>query len=191
MLRAVSPALVAALVIVVAGCASIGYGPPTTLPPVADEPFTIDGRLSARHGDDAVSLAFAWTHASPRDELVVTTPLGMAVAELFGDASIHGVEVRTADGRVDTAADWATLTERTVGFPLPLAGLAYWARGAPRSDAPHAAEIDAAGRVGVLRQDGCEIVYAYADDRSRRPSRLRLACDDLELRIVIDRWRSA
>jgi hypothetical protein len=45
--------------------------------------------------------------------------------------------------------------------------------------------------VGVLRQDGCEIVYAYADNSSRLPSQLRLACHDLELRIVIDRWRAA
>ena len=61
----------------------------------------------------------------------------------------------------------------------------------PRPDAPHAKELDAAGRMGVLRQDGCEIVYAYADDSGSRPSRLRLTCHDLELRIVVDRWRTA
>jgi outer membrane lipoprotein LolB len=78
-----------------------------------------------------------------------------------------------------------------VGFPLPVAALAFWARGVPRGDAPHAAEIDGTGRVDVLRQDGCEIVYAYADSAARLPSRLRLLCHDLELRIVIDRWRAA
>jgi len=184
-------ALVAGLAFVVAGCASTPYAPSMTLPPFADEPFAIDGRLSARHGNDAISISFAWTHAAPRDELVVTTPLGGAVAELSGDTLTQRIEVRTADGRHDAAADWAALTERTVGFPLPVAALAFWARGVPRADAPHAAEIDAAGRVDVLRQDGCEIVYAYADNSTRRPSRLRLACHDLELRIVIDRWRAA
>ena len=190
MSRAASHALVAGLAFVVAGCATTPYAPPAALPPLADEPFAIDGRLSARRGNDAISLAFAWTHASPRDEFVVTTPLGAAVAELSGDTSTARVEVRTADGRHDAASDWATLTERTVGFPLPVAGLAFWARGAPRADTPHAAEIDAAGRVGVLRQDGCEIVYAYADNSVRRPSQFRLVCHDLELRIVIDRWRT-
>ena len=161
------------------------------LAPAPDEPFAIEGRLSARRGNDAVAVSFTWTHASPRDEIVITTPLGGAVAELSGDASTRRVEVRTADGRVDAASDWATLTERTIGFPLPVAGLAYWARGAARADAPHAAEIDAAGRVGLLRQDGCEVVYVYADDLGRRPAQLRLACHDVELRIVIDRWRAA
>jgi outer membrane lipoprotein LolB len=157
----------------------------------ADAPFAIDGRLSARHGNEAISVSFAWMHAAPRDEFVVTTPFGAAVAELTGDASIPRVEVRTADGRHEVASDWATLTERVVGIPLPVAALAFWARGAARADAPHVAEVDSAGRVDVLRQDGCEIVYAYADSATRLPSRLRLLCHDLELRIVIDRWRAA
>jgi outer membrane lipoprotein LolB len=189
--RAASHALVATLAFVVAGCASVPSAPPPATAAATDEPFAIEGRLSARRGNDAVAVAFAWTHTPPRDEFVVTTPLGGAVAELSGDASTHRVDVRTADGRADAASDWATLTERVVGFPVPVDGLAFWAQGVPRPDVSHAKEMDAAGRMGVLRQDGCEIVYAYADDAARRPSRLRLTCHDLELRIVIDRRRTA
>jgi len=190
--RAASHALVATFALVVAGCASVPSAPPPG-PAVAgsDEPFSIEGRLSARRGNDGVAVAFAWTHTPPRDELVVTTPLGGAVAELSGDTSTRRVDVRTADGRADAASDWASLTERVVGFPVPVDGLAFWAQGMPRPGAQHSTEMDAAGRMGVLRQDGCEIVYAYADDAAARPSRLRLACHDLELRIVIDRWRTA
>jgi outer membrane lipoprotein LolB len=189
--RAASCALVAVLAFVIAGCASTPLAPQPALPPADDAPFAIDGRLSARRGNEGISVSFAWMHAAPRDEFVLTTPLGGALAELSGDASTQRVEVRTADGRHETATDWGTLTERIVGFPLPVAALAFWARGGPRTDAPHSVEIDGAGRVDVLRQDGCEIVYAYADRAARLPSRLRLLCHDLELRIVIDRWRAA
>ena len=106
-----------------------------------DEPFAIEGRLSARRGNDAVAVAFTWTHTPPRDEFVVTTPLGGAVAEMSGDASTHRIDVRTADGRADAASDWATLTERVVGFPVPVDGLAFWAQGVPRPEAPHAKEM--------------------------------------------------
>jgi outer membrane lipoprotein LolB len=191
MSRAATPALVAVLALVIAGCASPPFAPLPALPPMADAPFAIDGRLSARRGNEAIAVSFAWMHAAPRDEFVVTTPLGGAVAELSGNASTQRVEVRTADGRQETASDWATLTERIVGFPLRVTALVYWARGAPRADVPHRVEFDGAGRVDVLRQDGCEIVYAYADSATRLPSRLRLLCHDLELRIVIDRWRAA
>ena len=51
---------------------------PSKLGPV-DQPFAIDGRMSARRGNDAVAVSFAWTHSPPRDELVVTTPLGGAL----------------------------------------------------------------------------------------------------------------
>ncbi len=185
-----SRALVAVLAVVAAGCASVPYAPPAATT-AGDGPFAIDGRLSARRGDDAVTVSFAWIHTPPRDEFVVTTPLGGALAELSGDASTRRVEVRTADGRADAASDWATLTARIIGFPVPVDGLAFWAQGTPRPGTAHAAELDNAGRMGVLRQDGCEIVYAYADDATRLPTRLRLLCHDLELRIVIDRRRTA
>ena len=189
--RAAPFPLSAALSIVVAACASV---PSPQQPPaeaMRDAPFVIDGRLSVRRGNDAISVAFAWTHAAPRDEFVLTTPLGQAVAELAGDASVGRVEVRMADGRREEASDWSTLTARLVGFPLPVGGLAWWAQGAARADAPHSVEYDAAGRANVLRQDGCEIVYAYGDGSTRRPSRLNLVCHDLEMRIVIDRWRAS
>jgi outer membrane lipoprotein LolB len=174
----------------VAGCASAPYAP-TTIPAPPDEAFAIDGRLSAKRGRDAVSLGFTWTHASPRDELVVSTPLGQAVAELTSDASVPRIEVRTADGGRDEAKDWATLTERAVGFALPIDALTSWVRAAPRPGAAHTAAVDGAGRIDAMRQDGCEIVYAYADAAARRPSRVSLVCHDLELRLVIDRWRAS
>ena len=180
-------AVVAALML--AACAGAPPLAPARAPVPGDAPFAIDGRLSARRGSDAVTANFTWRHASPRDDLVVTTPLGQAVAEITGDALEQRVEMRTPDGRREDAADWATLTGRAIGFPLPIAGLAAWIQGVPHAGAPHSIELDGAGRPAVLRQDGWEIVYGYADDTGRAPNRLRLAYPDLEVRIVVDRWR--
>lgn len=184
------PPLAALAAFALAACASVPRVPAPPLAVLPDEPFAIDGRLSARRGGDTIAVGFAWTHAAPRDLLVVHTPLGQAVAELMSDASVPRAEVRTADGGHDVARDFAALTERAVGFALPVDGLVGWVRGAPRAGAPHSVETDASGRPGVLRQDGCVIVYAYADAAAQRPSRLDLACHDLVMRIVIDRWRA-
>jgi len=183
--------MITALALAVAGCATTPLMPTSAFPSRADEPFGIDGRLSARRGNDAVSVSFVWNHAPPKDEFVVTTPLGAAVAEMSGDASTHRVEVRAADGRTDAASDWSSLTERIVGFPLPVEGLAFWSQGSPRPGAPQTAEVDAAGRLRMLRQDGCEIGYTYAEEASPLPAQLRITCHDVELRIVIDRRRAA
>jgi len=189
---AARPLCAFALALLLASCATTR--PPVTSPEAQgaiDAPFAIDGRLSARHGRDAIAVAFSWTHAPPRDELVVSTPLGQSVAELTGDASLQRVELQTADGRHEVASDWPALTERAVGVALPVQGLAAWAQAAPRPNALHSREPDAFGRTAVLRQDGCEIVYTYPDDSARRPSGLRVACHDLEMRIAIDRWRDS
>ncbi len=156
---------------------------------LVEAPFTAGGRLSARHGADAVAVQFRWRHAPPRDELVVMSPLGQTLAELTGDASAQRVEVRTSDGRQDSAADWTTLTARVLGFPLPVAGLAAWLRAMPRPGAPYTIEPDRDGRAGVLRQDGWEIVYDYPDAAALRPSRLRVSYPEFEIRIVVDTWQ--
>ena len=188
--RSGAPLIATALALVLAGCGTAPLVPTQMFPSRPDEPFGIEGRLSARRDNDAVSVSFVWNHAPPKDDFVVTTPLGGAVAELSGDSSTHRVEVRAADGRTDTASDWSALTERFVGFALPVEGLAFWTQGSPRPGVPQTAEVDAAGRLSVLRQDGCEIVYSYAEDSSQLPARLRMTCNDLELRIVIDSRRA-
>ncbi len=177
------------MALILSGCASIPAGAPARATAVDSRaPFKIEGRLSARRGAEAMTANFTWIHAPPRDELVITTPLGQEVAQISGDATARRVELRAADGRLDEAADWSTLTERTLGFALPVAGLGAWVRGAPHDGAPFSVEPDAAGRAGVLRQDGWEIVYGYGDGKTREPARLRLTYADLEVRIVIDRW---
>jgi outer membrane lipoprotein LolB len=181
----------ASVSILAAACATQPAG--TQAPPpefkFVDAPFATQGRMSARHRNDAVAVHFEWTHRPPRDDLVVTTPLGQRVAELTGDASVPRVEVRKADGTVSEAPDWTTLTRQALGFPLPVTGLAAWVRGEPRSGAQYSVETDANGRVAVLRQDGWEVVYDYADAQARMPQRLRVNYPEFEIRVVIDEWQ--
>src|SRR5205814_288902 len=145
-------------------CAGLDQGAPVAPARIAaDEPFVVDGRLSARRGSDAVTANFTWRHNTPNDELSITTPLGQEVAELHGDTQAGRVEMRTADGRTGESADWSALTEQALGYRLPIDGLAAWVRGAPRGNAPHTVEYDAQGRPQLLRQQGWEIVYTYPD----------------------------
>lgn len=113
--------------------------------------------------------------------------MGTTLARLERDAD--GASVRFPDGRVERAADAQALAERTLGVPLPVESLAWWIRAAPHPRSPHAIERDAAGRVAVLRQDGWTLVYAYADDAAK-PFRVLGSYPDIDVRVVIDAWRS-
>lgn len=152
---------------------------------LADEPFEIAGRLSARHGREGAAANFRWTHRLDRDELTLATPLGSTLARLNGTS--ERVRLELPDGRVADAPDWEALTGRVLGAPIPVRGLAWWIRGAPHPGSAHTMERNAASRASVLWQDGWEIVYDYADGGSR-PARLRLTYPDTEIRLVVDTW---
>ena len=174
-----------------AACATL---PPPRAPeaPIvaADSPFDIGGRLSARRGDNGVAGIFSWTHDPPHDAITLATPLGQTLARLEGNGS--DVSVQLSDGRVEHAPDFGALTEKAFGVTIPVTGLAFWIRALPRPHVQYDLERDNAGRIGVLRQDGWEIVYTYADAAAREPSRVTLrypGADPIEVRVVVDRWQ--
>ena len=173
------------IVATLSACTSAPTRAPDEASALPDAKFDIAGRLSARQGTEGAAASFRWSHRPERDSLTFASPLGSTLAQLEGSAD--GVQLTTPEGRVIEAADWEALTVRTLGAPVPVRGLASWVRGAAHPGSPHTVERDALGRPSVLRQDGWEIVYAYADDSSR-PFRLQLAYVDTELRLVIDRW---
>ncbi|HMA30825.1 MAG TPA: outer membrane lipoprotein LolB, partial [Casimicrobiaceae bacterium] len=123
-------ALAALAACILAACAALPPAPvaPAVAPDVA---FTLDGRISARHGDQGVAGAFTWIHRPGRDAIDLSDPLGQTLAKIDGDAA--GVRLRLPDGRTESAPDWGTLTGRAFGVTIPVEGLAFWIRGEPRA----------------------------------------------------------
>ncbi|MDQ2962730.1 MAG: lipoprotein insertase outer membrane protein LolB [Pseudomonadota bacterium] len=181
------PALAVAALL--GACAPVALERPSD-PGAASAPqasFVATGRLSARHGGDALTANFRWRHVSQSDELELASPFGQTVALLTGDAS--NVRLQTADGRVSTASDWSALTAPGLGWPLPVDGLAFWIQGAPRPGSAFSAETGDDGRIALLRQDGWTIVYhAYTQAAASdwRPARMTASYSDVELRIAVD-----
>ena len=185
-------AVAAAGAILLCACAPalIERAAPASLLAAQATAFELTGRLSARRGNDALTANFRWTHERQRDELDLSSPLGQTIARLSGDAS--GVRLQTPDGKVETASDWAALTTRALGWPLPVEGLAFWIQGMPRDGVPAAIERASDGMPAALRQDGWSVVYQAFEpgsDGSSRPKRLTLDYAEVELRIAVDSWR--
>jgi outer membrane lipoprotein LolB len=162
---------------------------PVAQPAVLAAPFDVQGRLSARRGNEGGSASFTWTHAGAQDDIALATPLGQTLAELHGDAA--GVTARWPDGRTVGAPTFDALIARILGVPVPVQGLGAWLRGYAHPGSAAQVERDAQGRPAVLTQDGWQIVYSYPDDATRRASRLALryvAGEPADVRVVIDRW---
>jgi outer membrane lipoprotein LolB len=91
-------------------------------PPEGALDFSLAGRIAVRSGSEAFTGNIAWRHAKGGDEILLSTPTGQGVAQILrqGDA----VLLKTAEGKEYRAVDSESLTERVLGFRLPIGGLA-------------------------------------------------------------------
>jgi outer membrane lipoprotein LolB len=176
--------------LVLSGCTTAPLRPAQPVVAAADQPFAIDGRLSAKRGSEGAAANFAWNHDIGRDRIDLSSPFGQVYARVDGRSD--RVQVERPGGLSETYPDWKSMTVALLGAPVPLDELAWWIRGAARAGSAASVESDAQGRVVVLRQQAWEIVYAYPDDTpSARPSRVVLKypdADPVEVRVVVDRW---
>ena len=150
-------------------CASLPAAPAAEPAPMLRRcAVLVGGRLSARHGHDGVAGDFVVDPRCDGDDAIDLADAARTDARAARRRCIGEVTVRLADGRVESAPTWSALTAQAFGVAIPgrrTRGLAARASARVRS---FSVERDAAGRAPLLRQDGWEIVYAYADDAVAR-----------------------
>ena len=154
-----------AAAIFVAGCA-----PVEVRPPQAPLEFELAARIAARYGAESFTGNVHWRHASGGDEMVINTPFGQGVARIVRDG--NAVQLTTADGKQHRANDAEDLTERVLGFRVPIVGLADWVRGRPSPE---------------LESRGWKMEVQERDAQGR-PSRLRATWQGIELRLAVTQW---
>jgi outer membrane lipoprotein LolB len=90
------------------------------------------------------------------------------------------------DGRTETAPDADALTEKLLGFRLPLAGMSYWITARPDPARPQQLIQNEQGEVERILQDGWKI--DYLSHAGGRPKKLLITRQSLEIRLIIDHW---
>lgn len=157
--------IVVLLAAFLAACAQIEIKPPE-----GPLEFSLAGRIAARSGKESFTGNISWRHARGGDEMLISTPTGQGVAQIVrqGDA----VLLKTSEPREYRAADSEELTERVLGFRLPIEGLAETVQGRPSP---------------ALEARGWKVEYQEYDAQ-RRPTRLRLTNGGAEVRLAIHQW---
>jgi len=167
--------------------------------------WELRGRLAVRADERGGQASLIWKRAGAQHSIRLNGPLGRGVVRVTQDES--GAQLQDAEQRVLHAASAEELLYRYTGWQLPLTNLNFWVLGVPVPDLPASQELDAAGRLKTLRQQGWEIQYQdYVQSASHElPSRLTLtsipdraltsvpdrAAPELpamEVRLVIERW---
>ena len=149
----------------VAACAQVEIKPPE-----GPLEFSLAGRIAARYGKESFTGNIAWRHARDGDELLIGTPTGQGVAQIVRQG--EAVLLKTAEPREYRDTDAEALTERVLGFRLPIDGLADWVQGKPSPQ---------------LESRGWKVEYQERDAQGR-PTRMRLTYQGIELRLAISQW---
>lgn len=179
-----------AVVLSASGCASLP--PQPALPRAA--PFEVLGRVLVNVDGRAFTAHVRWLHAADGDEIWLMTPTGQTLAHVIENA--EGAVIIGADQTQYRASRVEALTQRALGWELPISRLQYWVRGMPAVAPAATAEIgerDAEGRIRQLAQDGWRVSYEHYPPalQDGLPRRVEVAGATQTLRLVIDIWRRA
>jgi outer membrane lipoprotein LolB len=182
--------LILLLALWLAGCASNPPSPQLATRPENAElsPFSLSGRIAVKHDNDRSFVGIQWSHnANQEDEILLLAPLGQTVARINRTEDI--VELDTS-GKQYFAHNAEELTQKMLGWRLPLDGLRYWVLALPEPDSKADIERDADKRVSLLKQDGWEIRYPkYAlQTADSLPRHMTLRREGLEIDLLIDAW---
>jgi outer membrane lipoprotein LolB len=185
-----------------AGCVSVPAG--KTKPSIATqqritqhlqqlasiEQFSIQGRIGVQTNGKGFSGSLQWQHNSAEDDISLYSPLGSQVASI--KKSPGQVVLQDASGKQFSAVDAETLTHETLGWKLPLTGLADWSLGRPTASPIQSSSWNEQGLLTNLEQDGWKIEYDNYQQQGAYmlPGKIFLKSDQLNLKLLVEKWNN-
>ncbi len=147
------------------------------------------GRVSLTQAEQGWHARLSWQQQADRFQLKISGPLGQEAFRLTGN--VAGVLLVDADGKRIRADDAEGLLLQATGWELPVSGLRYWVRGLPVPGVYASERRDLQGRLQALEQSGWAISYSryHSIEGVGWPAKLRLARDDVTVKLVIDAWQ--
>ncbi len=152
--------------------------------------FSLNGRLGIVKQPKGASGRIKWQHLTDEnDNIQIFSPFGKKIASIVKTAD--QVTLTQKNGKSMREKDIETLTEKALGFRLPLTGLKHWALGKPtKNSIVNYMTWDETGSVRTLQQDGWNIEYSDYKKNGRYflPRKIVLKNKQLKLKLRIDEW---
>ena len=193
--RRLSLLALSAAFMTLAGCATTSTNVATV--GAYRDSIDLDGRLSVNYqksgNRESMTVNFDWAQRPGRVDVTIANPLGQTVATI--EVTPQSATLTQAGRAPVTEADVDTLSQRTLGWPLPVSGLRDWLQGYA-VDAQGQRFSASPARNEVVTRDGWRLRFVeWQDPNAAQPvPRLIHATraavgdiQDLEIRIVINR----
>jgi len=156
----------------------------------AIQQFSMQGRIGVQTNGKGFSGSLQWQHNTAEDDINLYSPLGSQVASIKKNPD--QVVLKDSSGKSFSATDAETLTEETLGWKLPLTGLADWAIGRPTKSPIQNSTWNEQGLITNLDQDGWKIEYDNYEQQGAYmlPGKIFLKSDQLNLKLLVEKWNN-
>ncbi|MDO9282175.1 MAG: lipoprotein insertase outer membrane protein LolB [Methylotenera sp.] len=161
--------------------------------------FSLNGRIGVQTQGKGFSGGLYWQHDAHADDIALYSPLGGQVASI--KKSAEQITLTDANGKSFSSSDAETLTQSTLGWQLPLSGLADWVLGRPagyvaqgstlQNSTLHNSSWDERGLLTTLNQDGWQIEFQNYSEQSGYllPAKIVLKSEKVNLKLLVEKWR--
>lgn len=148
--------------------------------------FALKGKIGVQTQAKGFSGRLDWQHQLSYDHIALYSPLGSQVASI--QKTPEKVTLEDGSGKQISAADAESLTEKTMGWKLPLTGLVDWSLGRPTSSPILASTWDEQGRLTSLKQDGWDIEYSDYNDFAGKqlPNKIYMRSPKVNIKLLVD-----
>ncbi|CAK0767159.1 Outer-membrane lipoprotein LolB [Gammaproteobacteria bacterium] len=150
--------------------------------------WEFNGRIAIQREEEGWFASLIWKQQDSTYHLQVSGPMGQGAARLEGN--INGVTLTRSDKTIYQATRPEELLMTHFGWRIPVSGLHYWILGLPAPEELDLQELDNAGHLIRLRQDGWDIHFdRYREINSiELPGHLILERPPLTVRIIVENW---
>lgn len=190
---AVSLAIAAATL---AGCATTAPRSGAAVAPYRDA-VALSGRIAINYSRDgkkeSLNGKFTWQQTKANTDVSLISPTGQTVAVI--NVTPASATLKESGKTPQTAPDLDALTQKTLGWTLPVSGLRDWLQGYA-VDSEGKRFVATPANDNVITRDGWKLEYvSWQDETAAVPQPKRIdvtrialgqAVDDMAIRIVID-----
>lgn len=147
--------------------------------------FNLKGKIGVQANRNSFSGNFHWQHALETDHIALFSPLGSQAADIKKTPIF--VTLTDNQGQAITEKNAEALTEKVLGWELPLAGLSDWVLGRPSHTGLSDREWDDGGKLTKLTQNGWQIEYTEYTNLGAYPLpvKMHLQHGNVKIKLVI------
>jgi outer membrane lipoprotein LolB len=151
--------------------------------------WRLEAKLALRSPQQSDSARIQWQQDGDSFDIRLAGPAGMKAAHIYGMPG--GARFDQGD-RHEQAGSAEMLSQKMIGWPLPVTEMTAWLRGLPSKQLPvQAVSYTAEGWLADIQQDGWRILFSEhrAVDDVVLPGRIEAVRGDTRITLIIKQWQ--